>query len=112
MAMNLDPDDMDGPNKGKRHLKWDQNKKRYVEHQEGRDGKAVRVRNESGKAVNDKKKAPEIYKQWMKRSHMRIQKGGELEDEKAVAQVKSGSKNRREMKAQYKANPRAKQELK
>ncbi len=79
------PDDAESLLKQKRALKWDQKKKRYVEMVVGKDGKAIRPKNESGKAINDKKKDPEIYKKWMKRTHLRVQRAGEREDDKGAA---------------------------
>lgn len=62
-------------------MKWDVKKKRYVEMLVDKDGKSHRIRNESGQVI-DNKKNPEIYKKWMKRTHLRIQKTGEVEDSK------------------------------
>ena len=52
-------------------MKWDVKKKRYVEMLVDKDGKSHRIRNESGQVI-DNKKNPEIYKKWMKRTHLRI----------------------------------------
>lgn len=111
LSLNLMADD-DNLMKKKRHLKWDQTKKRYVEHEVGFGGKAVRVKNEAGKVIDEKKKKPDLYKSWVKRSHLSIQKAGEIEDKNATSRVKSSARDRRELKSKMKSDPRAKQELK
>lgn len=72
LNLNLLPDDAESLIKKKRHLKWDAKRKKYVEMTVDRDGKSHRIRNESGAMINDKKKDPEIYKKWMKKTHLRI----------------------------------------
>jgi len=62
-----------------------------------KDGKSHRIKNEAGQAIDDKK-SPEIYKWWMKKTHLRIQKAGEMEDTKTHAAVNLSSWERREMK--------------
>ena len=45
------------------------------------------MKNEAGKAIDEKKKKPEIYKKWMKKTHLKIQKAGEVEDPRTVKSV-------------------------
>jgi len=67
-------------------MKWDAKRKKYVEMTVDREGRSHRIKNESGVLVDDKKD-PEIYKRWMKRTHLRIQKVGEMEDSATVSAV-------------------------
>jgi hypothetical protein len=75
LNLNLLPDDEKSLLKKKQEMKWDAKKKRYVQVEIGQDGK--KTKNESGKAINYKKdKDPELYKKWMKRTHLKIQDTG------------------------------------
>ena len=71
------PDDPESLLKQDRALKWDAKRKRYVEKIIGSDGKAYMPKNEAGKSIDAKKKDPELYKKWMKRTHLRVQRAGE-----------------------------------
>jgi len=80
-------------------MKWDKNKKRYVQVNVGSDGKISKTKNESGKFVNYKKdKDPELYRRWMRRTHLKIQDTGEQEDRRTVQNAQSYHKDRRELK--------------
>merc|ERR1719163_2679714 len=46
----------------------------------GADGKAVKRKNESGRTVRGEKEKADTYVKWMQRTHMRIQKVGEMEN--------------------------------
>ena len=61
MSMNLMTDDPDSLHKKKRHMKWDAKSKKYVVHEVGSDGRANKLRNESGAKINFKKKQPDMY---------------------------------------------------
>lgn len=52
----------------------------------GSDGTSKKyTKNEAGKKINYKKdKDPELYKKWMKRTHIKIQDTGEKEDKRTV----------------------------
>ena len=99
LTINLMADDEKSLLKGRRQMKWDAKKKKYVEMIVGMDGKTKAIRNESGAFINDKKKKkPELYKKWMKRTHLRVQSAGEVEDEKGHVSAASSLRERREMK--------------
>ena len=91
VTMNLVPDDACLAVKGKTVMKWDTTKKRYTLQKVDRDGKVMKERrNESGKIIKegDKKIDPTaIYKQWQKKTHLSLQRPGEREDKKMLAQA-------------------------
>lgn len=90
MTINLIPDDdISMMTKGKTAMKWDSKKKRYMLKKVDRDGRIIQEkRNESGAKItkaNLAKGKESIYKKWMKKTHMKLQHSGELEDKKAIA---------------------------
>lgn len=106
VTLNLVPDDdamMDV--KGKTVMKWDSNKKRHVLMKVDRDGKVIKEKkNESGARITKKsaeKDADEqkIYKKWMKKTHMKIQPVGEMENSKAMNLAKSTTEGRKIFKS-------------
>ncbi len=70
-----------------------------------RDGKIIKEkRNESGAKISKKnaeKNAEDqkIYKKWMKKSHMKLQNVGEVEDQRAVNLARSSTEGRKMMKS-------------
>lgn len=103
LNLNLLPDDEHSLLRQKREMKWDAKKRKYVQVAIGSDGKATKIKNEAGKFVNYKKdKDPELYKKWMRRTHLKIQDAGEKEDVRTVENARSFHMNRRELKRQGK----------
>lgn len=87
VTLNLVPDDdamMD--TKGKTVMKWDANKRRHILMKVDRDGKVIKEkRNERGAKITKKQaekgqEEQKIYKKWMKKTHMKLQSVGEMED--------------------------------
>ena len=77
LNLNLLPDDEQSLMKKRQEMKWDSKKRRYVQVEIGQDGK--KTKNEAGKAINYKKdKDPELYKKWMRKTHLKIQDAGML----------------------------------
>ncbi len=84
MTLNLVPDDDAAMDiRGKTVMKWDSKKKRHVLHKVDRDGRVIKEkRNEAGAKITKKQaektaKDQKIYKQWMKKTHMKLQQVGE-----------------------------------
>ena len=103
VTVNMLPVDDDGKNlKGKQVMKWDPVKKRYMIKRVDREGKVIHEkRNESGKKISKKMKEKgkeQIYKKWQQRTHLSLQKTGEMEDEKAIEQGKRANESRKHMK--------------
>lgn len=105
VTLNLIPDDdaaMDV--KGKTVMRWDSTKKRHILVKVDRDGRLIKEkRNESGAKISKKdaqKGAEEqkIYKKWMKKTHMKLQQVGEVENKKAVEMARSSTDGRRMLK--------------
>lgn len=89
VTLNLIPDDEVAKSiKGKSAMKWDAKKKRYILKKVDRDGKVMKEkRNEAGAKITNKNSddtRESIYKKWMKRTHMKLQTSGEVENTKAV----------------------------
>lgn len=103
VTMNLVPDDDAIKNiKGKTAMKWDNVKKRYMLKKVDRDGKVIaEKRNESGQKITKKMKGKEqesIYKKWQQRTHLSLQKTGEVEDKKTIDQAKRATEARKTLK--------------
>uniref|UniRef100_A0A7S3IUR7 DBP10 C-terminal domain-containing protein n=1 Tax=Strombidium inclinatum TaxID=197538 RepID=A0A7S3IUR7_9SPIT len=103
VTMNLIDDDVTKNLKGQTAMKWDPIKKKYVLKKVDREGKVIaEKRNESGKKITkkmkEKKKEQSIYKKWQQRTHLSLQKTGEMEDFKSVDQAKRASDARRTLK--------------
>ena len=102
VTLNLIPDDEAGI-KGKTVMRWDSTKKKHILVRVDRDRNIVKEKkNESGAKISNKdaSKADDqkIYKKWMKRSHMKLQSVGEVEDPRAVQQARSSTEGRRMIK--------------
>ena len=86
--MNLIPDDEATNVKGKTVMKWDKVKKRYILQRVDREGKVIKEkRNEAGKKITKKDLAKDkisAYKKWQQRTHLTLQKSGEMEDRKLL----------------------------
>ncbi len=85
-------------------MKWDSTKKRYVLKKIDGDRKVIKEkRNESGVKVTNKSAArlgeQKVYKQWMKKTHLKLQSIGEKEDSKVMERAKSSNESRRMMKS-------------
>ena len=64
----------------------------------GRDGKRVKEKNEAGVTITDKSRQKhgdqELYRKWMKKTHLRIQKAGEVEDAATVSRARNARQER------------------
>ena len=105
VTLNLMPDDESGKDiKGKTVMRWDSKKKKHILMKVDRDGKILKEkRNESGAKISKKsaeKNAEDhkIYKNWMKKTHLKIQNVGEIEDKRAVDLARTSSEGRHMMK--------------
>ncbi len=103
VTLNLIPDDEHTNIKGKTVMKWDKVKKRYTLQKVDREGRVIKEkRNESGKKISKKNimsKDPDaIYKKWQQKTHLSLQKSGERENTKLIAQAKSANESRGMMK--------------
>lgn len=97
LNLNLLPDDEKSLLKVEQSMKWDAKKKKYVQVNTRKDGS--KLKNESGKVINYKKdKDPELYKKWVKRTHLKIQYAGEQEDKRTVENAQSFHKGRKDLK--------------
>ena len=101
--MNLIPDEEAGNLRGKTAMKWDNVKKRYMLKKVDRDGRVIaEKRNESGKkisaAAKKKKEDGGIYKKWQQRTHLALQKSGEMEDNKQLDQARRANEARKTLK--------------
>uniref|UniRef100_A0A7S3KPE4 RNA helicase n=1 Tax=Euplotes crassus TaxID=5936 RepID=A0A7S3KPE4_EUPCR len=97
LNLNLLPDDEKSLLKTQQSMKWDAKKKKYVQVNERKDGS--KIKNEAGKVINYKKdKDPELYKKWVKRTHLKIQDTGEHEDKRTVDNAQQFHQGRRDMK--------------
>ena len=84
-------------------MKWDKIKKRYTLQRVDREGKIIKEkRNESGKKItkaNMMNKDPDaIYKRWQQKTHLTLQRSGERENSKLIAQARSANESRAMMK--------------
>lgn len=88
--------------KGKTAMKWDAQKKKYILKKVDKEGKVIaEKRNESGAKIDRKKKDKQnesIYKKWQQRTHLTLQKSGELEDERTIDQGRRATEARRTLK--------------
>ena len=99
LNLNLIPDDENSLLKKKTQMKWDHKKKKYVQVKVGKDGNVQKLKNESGKLINYKKdKDPELYKKWMKKTHIKIQESGEMEDRHTVQSAHTFHRSKYKMK--------------
>jgi hypothetical protein len=103
VTINLIPDDEAALGiKAKTHMKWDAKKKRYMLKKVDRDGNIVRdKKNEAGVKITAKmgENRPEsIYKKWMKKTHLKLQSSGEVENTKTVEAAKNSSESRKMVK--------------
>ena len=103
VTLNLIPDDEHMNTKGKTVMKWDKTKKRYTLQKVDREGKVMKEkRNESGKKITKKnvmnKDHDEVYKKWQQRTHLSLQRSGEMENTKLIAQARSANEGRSMMK--------------
>ena len=113
LNLNLLPDDEKSLLKTSQSMKWDSKKKKYVQVNVRHDGSTLK--NEAGKKINYKRdKDPELYKKWVRRTHLKIQDTGkepkilysfvliyilgEQEDRRTVDNAQSFHKGRRDMK--------------
>ena len=90
VTMNLVPDDDAVKNlKGQTAMRWDAKKKRYMLKKVDREGRVIaEKRNESGAKITNKMKEKgkeSIFKKWQQRTHLTLQKSGEMEDTNAIA---------------------------
>uniref|UniRef100_A0A7S3J4G9 DBP10 C-terminal domain-containing protein n=1 Tax=Euplotes harpa TaxID=151035 RepID=A0A7S3J4G9_9SPIT len=105
LNLNLIPDDEKSLLKKKTEMRWDKSKKKYVQVATGKDSFVKKARNEAGKLINYKRdKDPELYKKWMKKTHLKIQDTGEQEDKHTVTGASSYTKDRYQLKSMGKKN--------
>ena len=113
LNINLAPDDEKGMLKQKRQMKWDSKKRKYVQMVVGTDGHSYKPKNESGKKINLKKdKDPELYKKWIRRTHLKIQDAGEREDRRTVEGAINFNRKRAQDRAEGKRQKSARQSSK
>lgn len=103
VTMNLVPDDDAVKNlKGQTAMRWDAKKKRYMLKKVDREGRVIaEKRNESGAKITNKMKEKgkeSIFKKWQQRTHLSLQKSGEMEDTKAIEQAKRANDARKTLK--------------
>jgi hypothetical protein len=106
VTMNMIPDEEAIKNiKGQTVMKWDSQKKKYQLQKVDREGRVMsEKRNESGKKITKKMKEKEaakkesIYKKWQQRTHLTLQKSGEMEDLKTMDQAKRANEARKVLK--------------
>jgi len=104
VTLNLIPDEDALKNiKGQTAMKWDPVKKRYILKKVDRDGMVIaEKRNEAGKNITkkmkEKQKDRSIYKKWQQRTHLTLQKTGEMEDFKSIDQARRASEARKTLK--------------
>ena len=85
-------------------MKWDSTKKRYVTKKIDSDRNVIKEkRNESGAKITKKgalKNQTEqmFYKKWMKKTHLKLQQTGEIEDNKLVEKARSSTDSIKMMK--------------
>ena len=91
VTIEIQGDTLDKPEKKR---KWDKSKKRYVNVFVDPEGHEIKEKpnNKTVKKLKDK------YNKWIKKTHVRIQSAGEIEDEKIVENAKSASYARKEFK--------------
>jgi len=96
VTLNILPDDEREFMKKQSHTKWDPRKKKYVQTvMDSRGNKVKTNKNESGKSIDEKKgKDKLIYQKWMRKSHMRVQKTGEMEDQGNTGSAKNAHGDR------------------
>ena len=100
VQVNILPDDEGELLKRKKVMKWDSTKKRYMLKNIDSSGRVIKEKlNESGKKVNNKKKPKEsTYEKWSKKTHLKLQNSGEMENSHAVEQARTASEGRKMMK--------------
>lgn len=84
-------------------MRWDTKKKKYVLKKVDREGRVItEKKNEAGqkitKKMKEKQKDHSIYKKWQQRTHLSLQKSGEMEDTKAIDQAKRATEARKTLK--------------
>lgn len=94
------PDDGEELLKSKKVMKWDSTKKRYQLKKVDAHGNVIKEgRNEAGKKIKDSKKQKEsAYSKWQKRTHLKLQEVGEVENKSAVESGKIATESRKMMK--------------
>ena len=102
LTMNLVPDD-ENLIKGKTVMRWDSKKKRHVLVKVDRDGRVMKEkRNEAGVKITkknaEKLQEQKVYKNWMKKTHMKLQTVGEVENTRSIDVAKSSNDSRKMMK--------------
>jgi len=105
VTLNLAPDDEAIKNiKGKTAMRWDNVKKRYMLKKVDREGKVIaEKKNESGKLITNKMKdgkdkETSIFKKWQQRTHLSLQRTGDMEDSRAMDQAKRANDARKTLK--------------
>lgn len=94
------PDDGEDLLKNKKVMKWDSTKKRYSLKTIDSTGRVIKdQRNEAGKKIKKKDlKKESAYDKWSKRTHLKLQDVGEMEDKKYTEQGKIATESRKMMK--------------
>lgn len=105
VTLNLVPDDDAVKNiKGKTAMRWDNVKKRYMLKKIDRDGRVIaEKRNEAGKKITNKMKEGKqgqtsIFKKWQQRTHLSLQRTGDMEDSHAIEQARRANEARKTLK--------------
>lgn len=103
VTLNLIPDDEHMNTTGKTVMKWDKVKKRYTLQKVDREGRVMKEkRNEAGRKISKKmamsKDPDSIYKKWQQKTHLSLQRSGEVENKKLMSQAKNANESRAMMK--------------
>ena len=95
IAVELPGDHDDTLGKPQKKRKWDKAKRQYVNVFVDPEGHVIKEKSNK-KTVN---KLKEKYNQWIKKTHVRIQSAGEMEDQSIVEGARSSFHARRDFKS-------------
>jgi ATP-dependent RNA helicase DDX54/DBP10 len=103
--LDLTPDESGTMRTQKSVMKWDARKKKYLPVMVAADGRVVKAnqrKNESGAIIKEDGEKSGSYAKWAKATKKRIQKVGELEDEKQKAPLGRWARQAQEAEARAK----------
>jgi len=92
------PGDQDDTMKPTKKRKWDKEKKRFVSVFVDPEGREIKDKDKSFTKKKTVEKLKEKYNNWIKKTHVRIQNAGEMEDENVVENAKNAFRSRKELK--------------
>jgi len=99
LTLNICPDDDMVNPEHKKKMVWDNKKKNFVRGNVDRAGQLIKT-NESGVRVKKNDKAPNSFKRWKSKNHLKIQRVGEFENDKVVTNAQSAFRERKVLKEQ------------